>query len=388
MSKQQQRFNFREAYERIDQVKARLQEMADGLEKDTERDDFTDAEKGERRQLLRELQILEMKIEANKQVIEVNRREDVAEANRQLREAIAQNRRVELRVSRAVASDFGGNASGYADPFSSTNPFGLTTGDIVEPLYANNILSAIGAPLLTGLKGNYQWPVVEAFSATINDEAVALGDTKIPVSKLIAKPERIGIAVPITREALNETDDLLRTVCTQYIPVAVSDLMNKIMFSSEKVSGATNLVGPFVTMKEGNSLTYSGDAPALKDLLSLKSVVLGANIKPEGLCYVMTETTKAALEGTPKWDGANDAVVDANGRINGVPIFTSSHVPEGSVYFGSFKYAPQGIFGDMTLIIDPYTQARKNAIDFVLNVNYAITTLRQEAFAKLTAAEA
>ena len=51
--------------------------------------------------------------------------------------------------------------------------------------------------------------------------------------------------------------------------------------------------------------------------------------------------------------------------------------------FGSFKYAPQGLFGDMTFIVDPYTGARSNSIDFVLNVDYAITVLRKEAFALL-----
>jgi uncharacterized protein YjdB len=35
-------------------------------------------------------------------------------------------------------------------------------------------------------------------------------------------------------------------------------------------------------------------------------------------------------------------------------------------------------------IVDPYSQARKNAIDFVLNVDYAISVLRQEAFAVLS----
>jgi len=252
-------------------------------------------------------------------------------------------------------------------------------------LYNKIILSAIGSPLLTGLKGNYQWPVVETFEATINDEAVALGDTKIPLNKLIAKPERIGIAVPITREALAETDDLLRLVATQYIPVAAASLMNKIMFSTTKVTGATNLIGPFVECN--TTKTYSGDAPTLADITALKGAVLSANVQGDGMCYVMNETTKALLEGTPKWSGSANAIIDDNGTINGVPVFTTSDVEDGNIMFGCFKYAPQGIFGDMSFIVDPYTQARKNAIDFVLNVDYAITTLRKEAFAILTKGE-
>lgn len=381
------KFNFREAFETIETNKKRMSELADKLEQDKEREAFTEAEQAEIKQMMRENDILEMKIKANTQTLEVNRREDVAETNKLMRECIAENKRFELKVSRSVSSDFGGNTSGYADPINSTNPYGITTGDIVEPLYAQNILSAIGSPLLTGLKGNYQWPVVESFYASVNDEGVALGDTKIELKKLIAKPERIGVAVPITREALQETDDLLQTICTKYIPTAAASLMNKIMFSESVVDGATSLVGPFVSMKSSHKKTYSTDAPTLKDLLNLKGIVLGENIMPEGLCYVMTETTKAMLEGTPKWDGASASIVDENGKINGVPVFTSSYVAEGSVLFGSFKYAPQGLFGDINIVIDPYSKARNNAIDFILNANYAITVLRQEAFASLTKAK-
>lgn len=255
--------------------------------------------------------------------------------------------------------------------------------DIVEPLYGNLILSAVGAPLLTGLKGNHVWPVIETFSATIEQEGVALGDTKIPLSMLKAHPERIGVSVPITREAINETDDLLQTVATQYIPTAVAALMNKIMFSKTAVGKATKLLGPFVNMLAANKVEYTTEAPSYKELLSLKSKVLASGIVTEQLCYVMTENTKSLLESTPKWTGSNNAILE-DGKINGVPVFTTSYMAEGDVYFGSFKYAPQGLFGDMSFIVDPYTLATKGAINFVLNADYAITVLRKEAFAMLS----
>ena len=381
-----EKFNFREAYERIDAIKGRLNEMAQNLENDKEREALTDAEKGERKQLERELDILEMKIKANTESIAVVREEDIPYANAKVRECLNAGKRFELKISRAVAQSFGGNTSTYGSGLAGTNPSGLTTHDIVEPLYNKTILSAIGAPLLTGLKGNHQWPVVEAFHATINDEGAELGDTKIPLNKLIAKPERLGIAVPITREALNETDNLVQLVATQYMPVAIAELMNKIMFSQVKVNGATDLVGPFIpaNMKAENKLTYTGDAPTLKQITSAKTAILKHNVKSEGLCYVMSEVTKGDLEATPKWQGANQAIVDENGKINGVPVFCTNEVADGQIYVGAFKYAPQGLFGDMVFIVDPYSKARNNAIDCVLNVDYAISVLRQEAFAVLS----
>lgn len=381
-----EKFNFREAYERIDAIKGRLNEMAQNLENDKERESLTDAEKGERKQLERELDILEMRIKANTETIAVMRQEDVEDANAKIRECLDAGKRFELKISRAVAQSFGGNTSTYGSGLAGTNPSQVTTHDIVEPLYNKTILSAIGSPLLTGLKGNHQWPVVEAFHATINDEGAELGDTKIPLNKLIAKPERLGIAVPITREALNETDNLVQLVATQYMPVAIAELMNKIMFSQVKVNGATDLVGPFIpaNMKAENKLTYTGDAPTLKQIVGAKTAILKHNVKSEGLCYVMSEVTKGDLEATPKWSGANQAIVDENGKINGVPVFCTNEVADGQIYVGAFKYAPQGLFGDMVFIVDPYSKARNNAIDCVLNVDYAISVLRQEAFAVLS----
>lgn len=396
-------FNFREAYDRLEAIGKRREELAEGLENDKERESYTEAEKAEIKSLEREQQILDMKIKANTAFLGKVREDNVQDMNQKMREAIANGKRFEMTIARSMikrdafgGNMFGGNMSGYADPHANANPFTITTGQIVDPLWANTILQTIGQPLLTGLKGNYQWPVVEAFEATINDEGVALGDSKIPLNKLIARPERVGIAVPITREAINETDGLIQTVATEYIPKSVAALINKVEFSQTKLkkyadgketaADATNLVGPFVNVKTKG--TYSGDAPTLKDLIALKSSVLSKNIMPEGLAYVMTETTKGLLESTPKWQGSNQAIVDDNGKINGVPVFTTSYAAEGAVYFGAFKYAPMGLFGDMNIIVDPYSQARKNAIDFVLNVDFAITVLRQEAFVLLTKAGA
>ena len=387
-------YDFRAAYDRLEAIGKRREELAEALEKDKERESYTDAEKAEIRSLEREQQILDMKIKANTAFLGTVREDNVKDKNQKMREAIANNQRFEMTIARSMIKRdaFGGNTSGYAATgLSSTNPFTLTTGEIVEPLWANTILQTIGQPLLTGLKGNYRWPVVEAFEATINDEGVALGDSKIPLSQLVARPERIGIAVPITRETITETDGLIQTIATEYIPKSAAALINKIEFSLTKLkkyangkvttNDATNLVGPFVGK---TATTYTGDAPALKDILALKSAVLSKNIMPEGLAYVMTETTKGLLEATPKWQGSNQGIVDENGKINGVPVFTTSYAQEGAVYFGAFKYAPMGLFGDMNIIVDPYSQARKNAIDFVLNVDFAITVLRPEAFAILT----
>ena len=146
-----EKFNFRAAFERVDEIKTRLAEIAQGLENDKEREALTPAEEGEVKQLNREMSILEMKIKANTPSFDVTQmREGRDEINRQMRECVKENKRFEIKVSRAVDSGFTGNASGYADPATTTNPAGLTIGDIVKPLYGKTILSASACRCLPG----------------------------------------------------------------------------------------------------------------------------------------------------------------------------------------------------------------------------------------------
>ena len=47
---------------------------------------------------------------------------------------------------------------------------------------------------------------------------------------------------------------------------------------------------------------------------------------------------------------------------------------------GDWRYQPMGLFGTLRFIVDPYSQARKDSVDFVLNTDYATKTVREEAF--------
>ena len=64
-------------------------------------------------------------------------------------------------------------------------------------------------------------------------------------------------------------------------------------------------------------------------------------------------------------------------------ILRTLHTKIGRVKYSDFEhpsYQPMGLFGDINFVIDPYSKARQDAVDFVLNANYGTTTLRKEAF--------
>lgn len=365
--------NVRELVNKYQANCERISEIADACEK--EQRERTDAETTEFNALARENQLLQMKMQAAAAEQLRENPNTVEDVNRIIRENMNAGRQTQIMLVRDLMM------------VSDVTPGGIVpvkVQDILDPLVEGLILDKVGLPMPTGLAGDFVWPTYETVEATIAGEGVALSDTKIKMSKLTASPQRIGIAIPVTRHAMNQTEGILEMIVKKLMPLAVAKLLNKILFSTTKVTGATSLVGPFVGLV-AKATAFSAE-PTFKDFNSLKAKVLATGIDGDNLCWVMTKAQKAIAEATPK-DAGSGIMVCENDHIAGLPVFTTNYIGEGYIGLGDWRYQPMGMFGDISFIIDPYSQARKDAVDFVLNVNYATTTLRNEAFAlaKVTA---
>lgn len=365
--------NVRELVNKYQANCERISEIADACEK--EQRERTDAETTEFNALARENQLLQMKMQAAAAEQLRENPNTVEDVNRIIRENMNAGRQTQIMLVRDLMM------------VSDVTPGGIVpvkVQDILDPLVEGLILNKVGLPMPTGLAGDFVWPTYETVEATIAGEGVELSDTKITMSKLTASPQRIGIAIPVTRQAMNQTEGILEMIVKKLMPLAVAKLLNKILFSTTKVTGATSLVGPFVGLV-AKATAFSAE-PTFKDFNSLKAKVLATGIDGDNLCWVMTKAQKAIAEATPK-DAGSGIMVCENDHIAGLPVFTTNYIGEGYIGLGDWRYQPMGMFGDISFIIDPYSQARKDAVDFVLNVNYATTTLRNEAFAlaKVTA---
>lgn len=345
----------------------RINEIADLCEK--EQRERTEAETTEYNALVRENQLLQMKMQA---LAVEHLRENattVEDANRIIRENVAAGRQTQIMLMRDLVMVADVTTGGIVP---------VKMQDILDPLVEGLILDKVGLPMPTGLAGDYIWPTYETVEATIQGEGVALTDTEISMSKLTASPQRIGIAIPVTRQAINQTEGVVEMIVKKLMPLSVTMLLNKIMFSTTKVASATTLVGPFVAL--ASSPVEVSTEPTFKDFNKIKAKVLATGVDGEHLCWVMTKAQKAIAEATPK-DAGSGIMVCENDHIAGLPVFTTNYIGEGFIGLGDWRYQPMGLFGDISFIIDPYSQARKDAVDFVLNVNYGTTTLRTEAFA-------
>lgn len=417
--KDKKKLNVRELVNKYQANCDRIGEIAETCEK--EQRERTEAEDKEFAALTRENQLLQMKMQvATAEHLRENPNA-AADAVKVIRENASRGQKSEIIFVRdlMMVSDI---TSGAIIP--------LNVQEIIKPLTEGFILDKVGLPMPTGLSGDFVWPMYEMVEAQIAGEGVALSDTKIPFSKMTAAPERVGIAIPVTNQSLNQSDGVLEMIVREIMPRAIRLLLNKVLFSTSKVNGATNLVGPFVG-KVATAVALSA-VPTFTELnVNMKAKLLETGIDGEHLCWIMTKSLAATLEGTPinekgifmpmlqngmlcglpvyttnairnvaktykKWSGTAwaDYTLAANDTIKG-QVSKASELPttgntSGDIYaiasiteyigLGDWRYQPMGLFGTIRFIVDPYSQARKDSVDFVLNTDYGTKTLRNEAF--------
>lgn len=407
--------------ELIDQYQVncdRINEIAETCEK--EKRERSEKEEEEFVVLVRENQLLQMKMQAATAEHLRENPNAAADAVTMIRENAQHGQKTEILFVRdlMMVQDV---ASGGIVP--------LNVQEILKPLTEGFILDKVGLPMPTGLSGDYVWPMYEMVDAQILGEGVELSDTKIPFSKMTAAPERIGIAIPATYQSLNQSDGLLDMIIREIMPKAIRQLLNKILFSIKKANGATNLVGPFVGKVA--SATILAAIPTFKELNGMKAKVLETGIDGDHLCWIMTKSMAAILEGQPINTSGIYIPMLQNGILCGLPVYTTNEIRDvqktykkwndtawadhtlgendtvkgqvsksselpgsgntsGDIYaiatiteyigLGDWRYQPMGLFNSLRFIVDPYSRARKDSVDFVLNCDYGTKTLRPGAF--------
>ena len=417
--KDKKKLNVRELVNKYQANCDRIGEIAETCEK--EQRERTEVEEKEFAALTRENQLLQMKMQvATAEHLRENPNA-AADAVKVIRENASRGQKSEIIFVRdlMMVSDITGGAI-----------IPLNVQEIIKPLTEGFILDKVGLPMPTGLSGDFVWPMYEMVEAQIAGEGVALSDTNISFSKMTAAPERVGIAIPVTNQSLNQSDGVLEMIVREIMPRAIRLLLNKVLFSTKKVNGATNLVGPFVG-KVATAVALSA-VPTFTELnVNMKAKLLETGIDGEHLCWIMTKSLAATLEGTPVNEKGIFMPMLQNGMLCGLPVYTTNVIRDvaktykkwsgsawtdytltkddtikgqvakaselpttgntsGDIYLiaditeyiglGDWRYQPMGLFGTLRFIVDPYSQARKDSVDFVLNTDYGTKTLRTEAF--------
>ena len=367
---------------RIAEINLRFNEMASVIE--TEKRKMTAEETEERDALVQEKEILQLRLSLDANAAVSQQEISNERAFAQVINAISSNGEVPEECRGLIVNE-GGKVGieiplnrDIQDTASATAVIPLTIGDIIEPLEKGLILHKLGMKFQHGMTGAWQFPIVAGVEATIEGENAEVNDTVIDISKISPTPRRVSIAIPVSNRAIDQSNRMLLSIIKTQIPLAVSRLLNRWMFSPAKITALAS-EGCFVNPK--TKMVKTGNA--WQDAIKLKGAVMSTGVVFDGsAAYVCNAAKYAELESTPR-DAGSGLMVIENGKINGFPVFITEYVGEGILGFGIFSYQLAGQFGRARLILDPYTGAKRNLVYFVFNSDFDMLTLRTEAFGVL-----
>lgn len=261
----------------------------------------------------------------------------------------------------------------------------LTIKDILPPLEMGLIFDKVGIPVETGVVGDISWPVMGSVEASVAGEKEELTDTGIDLTNLKPKKERVGITIPVTYQAINDTNSDLLGIITTQARMGFTRLLNRVTFSHQNFTSTFH--GPFAGAKASG--TFAGSVPTFAELLSMKGKVAATGVDMTGFCYVMSENMKAVLEATPIDAGSGRMIVE-NDTIKGYPVFTTEFINYKSdknkdtaehVAAGCFGYLACNQYGELRIVVNPYSRAKEDVVEVTINGDWSLTTLRAEAFA-------
>lgn len=376
--------------ERRFEITERMRSIADAME--AEKREASAEEKTELEALKRELNVIDIRINAeaggNKPQAQ---RSQAAQFDAWLREACAGGKQREFKVMNREAVTTGtANADG-------TIP--VTTEDFMAPLEKGLIFDLVGLRLETGLVGSYMIPGIGAVTASVAGEAETVADSEITFDKLIPNPKRISCKVKISNQLINQSAGKAYNAIVEQVAESVRRTLNERMFATrQNISDA--LIGPFKALaaaaavpaaniktlaqkRAAKHILFAGETPTYKEIMLLRTIALTKGVRNLNGAYVMDAATAGELRCTPKGAGGGRMVLE-DGYIDGIPVYETSYINEGGnknyIGFGYWRYEAAGQFGDVRMIVDPYTGAAEDCVIVTINADWSMTTLRPEAF--------
>lgn len=249
--------------------------------------------------------------------------------------------------------------------------------NILEPLYAKNVLAEAGAQFITGLQGDVQIPYMTAGNCTWEGETSAASEAGNTFSHITMSPHRLTAYVDISKQFLVQdtlgAENMLR-----------ADLVNALRAKLE-----TSILGDEYGANRPNGLAYNVTAEevdSFSDITYLESKVEDAKIFGE--CkYIVSPNAKSTLRSMVKGQNANAGFVMERNDIDGTPALSTGNVKTSYMYYGDFSTLKVGQWGPIDITVDEYTQAVNGKVRLVINSFWDFKPTREGAikYAHVTA---
>lgn len=252
---------------------------------------------------------------------------------------------------------------------------------LIPVLNPNPIVSQLGITVMTGLRGDVQWPRHTTDVGFSWETETSNVDESVPAyDNIKVQPKRTGMYVDVTSQMMLQSsfvlEQHLRNIITRRYELTVDDAVLNGSGTGNKPTGILYYSGVNVlSLGSGsaNGMTYGA-------LISMIRDVKAANSRQGSAGFVTNASGVFALANTPKQTSGVEGnfIYDFSGRLIGRPLFSSEVIPSdfseggqsdlvGIIYSDYWQGAVLGTWGGLDILFDPYTQALAGTKRFVVN---------------------
>ena len=279
---------------------------------------------------------------------------DYAKAILEARNSV--NKTFELGEQRAIMTATSGAGAIATDVYT-----------IMDAIRDNMVLTQAGATMLTGLKGDLKLPKLGATTAQWEGENDDAADGATAPTSVTMSPKRLSCYVDLSNKLLEQSSQDINALIQRDIVNAISQALQSTVLGGAAGS-TTQPAGIFHGAGAASALTFA-------NIVDLETTVAAANSLADGACYIMHPKAYGKCKTTAKATNTGLGMIAdgemANGykvlRTAGVYTKDESGTPTFGVAFGNFAELFIGTWGNISVTVDPYTQATKGVTRLVIN---------------------
>ena len=242
--------------------------------------------------------------------------------------------------------------------------------NILEPLRNRMVLAQAGATYLTGLVGNVSIPTYTGSNVGWKGELVDAEDGKGTFDSIEFSPKRLTAYIDVSKQFLAQDSVGAEEMLYRDIVNAIADKLEATILGA----GAGDANTPEGIFNGAETLTVD-----FANIVEMEKALEEAKLFGD---YKFI-AAKAKFKTTTISGSKSDLRMLMEGNeVNGYPVLTTGNCA--GVAFGKWDELVIAQWGSLDIIIDPYTQAKKNAVRIVVNAFFDAKPRRTEAIVKKT----
>ena len=253
-------------------------------------------------------------------------------------------------------------------PIRRPRPFAERVGiDFLPGLEGNG---SVGLPVQTG-KSTVHWRDSQ------RDEPQ---ETRSLYGNVVLEPKHVSGYLNITRNLLLQTTPVAEAYLRRELRASVFEAVERVTLQGNgegEPLGLDNTDGTTIDAAFADAST-----PTRAEVIAQIGKVTSQNVAREDIVAVMAPEFATLMAGVEVSAGSGRYLVDGDMLAGRVRYEETAHCPASTVFYGQWSDVVVGTWGDLELMLDPYSDSLSGGIRVVVHFTAGVGFRRRSAFVK------